>query len=290
MSNSIGTGSMASDLEALVEGPDGSIETNTPVNKMPNTHQPGLTEADLADKLEDTKPFEGLPDGEGIVDKTFEPLRDDQQDVLKSFGEITAELAESHQLTEQQTAFLAAQSEQIALTKQKLDEEYGNVDWERLRMENPGLYLSAQESYHAQYGQLQNQYQNIVGVHQRNAEMQQKAAESYASEQSILLTRLIPEWQSPETRQKESQQVRDFLRDSYGVKGEEIEQINDARVVKLARDALKWKQQLGQHAAKARKRKAQRASNKARAAQGGYQPGTPLRDSKSVADAILNKM
>lgn len=155
----------------------------------------------------------------------------------------TAEISnERKALAEQRNAFEAEKQQAIASFNERLkvlqelqdpepewdsDDPIGSMERQRAwDKKNKGVQAKLQEHYQ----ELQKQQQETA--FRRQQQMQQQAQ---------MLPELIPEWKDPTIAQRETGEIADFLR-SNGFTQEEINSVNDARLVKVLRMAAKGTQ------------------------------------------------
>lgn len=115
----------------------------------------------------------------------------------------------------------------------------GEQDLERLRHEDPEQYNSEWIRQQQIRQQLQQVDQAKQQQYQDWQRQQQEAQDRYLREQREQLPELIPEWRDQETAQKETKEIRDFLV-GLGFTEQEVGSVADARLVKMARDAMKY--------------------------------------------------
>lgn len=129
----------------------------------------------------------------------------------------------------------------IGITHNLLNERFGGINWEQLKLENP-------TEYNAKYIELQQHQQslhnafNALNTERQKEQLlaQQQLAERVKEENKKLVNK-IPEWADEAIAKKEQGQIRDYLKES-GFSPEEIGQIVDHRHVVILREALKARQ------------------------------------------------
>lgn len=132
-------------------------------------------------------------------------------------------------------------------------QEMGQVDWNRLRTENPAEYAALRLQYQERQNQLQ-QLKQAAAIRWENAKREQAEAleaqrrELLAKEAEVLVA-AIPEWRDSAVAQKEKAQIAEFML-SRGYALEQIERAL-AKDILLARDAMKY-QEMKQKAATAK--------------------------------------
>lgn len=119
--------------------------------------------------------------------------------------------------------------------------EFQTVDWNSLRVNDPGEYAARVQEFQTR----QQQLEQIKGASQQEAqrlqeEQQAKQSESYQAfvqkERDALLT-AIPAWQDQEVAKQETVKLRDFLKER-GFNDNEIGNAADHRIIKMAYDLM----------------------------------------------------
>lgn len=127
----------------------------------------------------------------------------------------------------------AAQLTQIL--EQQLMGELKDIDWNELRESDPGEYAAQKVRYSERTQEIQNLKQALSNNLQTATAEQ---SEKQLTEQREKLYGHIPEWTKDDVRKTESQEVAQYLRDSYGTTQEELDAMVDHRIVVLARKAM----------------------------------------------------
>jgi hypothetical protein len=129
--------------------------------------------------------------------------------------------------------------------KTNLLSEYTKLDWNRLRVENPGEYAAAVQDFNFRQSEI-DQITNAIGQEQ-NGVTQQMTAEQQAMQQEYVKSqadRVLeknPSWAKPEVFRKALSEMTDFAADAYGFTQEEFSNIQDARVLEVIKDAMKYR-------------------------------------------------
>jgi len=122
---------------------------------------------------------------------------------------------------------------------------YKDIDWNRLRVENPGEYAAAVQDFNFRNSEIER-IANVVGQEKQNIG-QQMTAEQIASQQEFiknqanLVIEKNPSWAKPEIFKKAMSELTDFANESYGFTQEEFSTIQDARIFELLKDAMKYR-------------------------------------------------
>lgn len=114
-------------------------------------------------------------------------------------------------------------------------------DWDTLYDTDPALAAKAERQWRKQLEQKQTQMQAVT---QEQARMQQlhqqrlqQAKSQFVDQQREALPDLIPEWRDAKVAAQEAGEIRNFLLTS-GFQEQDIEEMNSAMVVKMARLAM----------------------------------------------------
>jgi len=123
--------------------------------------------------------------------------------------------------------------------------DYKNVDWNRLRAENPGEYAAAVQDFNFRNSEIE-QIANAIneektGVTQQVTAEQQTQQAKYVQSQVERVLELNPSWSKPEVFKKALGEMTDFVNDAYGFTQEEFATVQDARLLELVKDAMKYR-------------------------------------------------
>ena len=129
--------------------------------------------------------------------------------------------------------------------EQQFTAQYKNVDWQRLRVENPAEYVAAQQDYQNLLAGLQQAKQVTIQQRAQIEQMQEaREQQEYAqriAQQAQLVLQHNPTWSNPGVRVAETSAMRKFLSESYGFADEELNAVNDYRQVSIIRDAMAYR-------------------------------------------------
>lgn len=190
---------------------------------------------DIADRLENVIEM-------GDDDPNNDLLSDDEESDTRAFDEITQDIFKGQKITQEQNERLTKEGRDIFENKMFLDERYNSVDWMALRQQDPAEYAALKNDFNMAYNNNQQRMQSLAGVSEELNRRSHVAADQYMEEQNNQLLNAIPAWRDNEIRDKETRLVKQFLKDEYGLTHEEIENIDDFRTIKMARDSLRNQQ------------------------------------------------
>lgn len=143
---------------------------------------------------------------------------------------------------EERAAFAKERAEKATAMEQHIETlarltlaDEQNIDWERLKAENPAQFVRLREQQAAR----------LAAIEQAQAEhskLQDEAAKKAIKENSELIASLITEWTDEKAATREKAEMRDYLTTSYGIKPEILDSLGrhegDAVLVALARKAM----------------------------------------------------
>ena len=134
----------------------------------------------------------------------------------------------------------------VEVLRDSLTEGFQNIDWNRLRVENPGEYAALQEDFKNRAGQID---QIIAAVNQeKQGQFQQKDQEqfqnfqAYVQEQYQRVVAANPEWKDSGKMAQEMSEIGRNAHEIYGITPQEFSMLIDARHVNILRDAIKFRQ------------------------------------------------
>jgi hypothetical protein len=129
--------------------------------------------------------------------------------------------------------------------KDTLMGSYKDVDWNRLRVDNPGEYAAMVQDFNLRNSEIE-QISNAVtnemqGIGQQMTAEQQAMQQEYIKAQADKVLEKNPSWAKPEVFKKALTDMTDFVADAYGFTPEEFGGIQDARMLEVIKDAMKYR-------------------------------------------------
>ena len=154
--------------------------------------------------------------------KEFHTTRD------QAYGELTTRLQGLNQL--------------IQLNEQSLLAEYNGIDWNALRMTEPGEWAALQQQFNQRALQIQ-QVKDLAGqesqrLTQEQQQQQQKALQDRAAGELQKMMADNPTWSDQTVMAKDIGEVGAFLRNQYGFTDQEIADNIDHRLMRMFKDAM----------------------------------------------------
>lgn len=126
----------------------------------------------------------------------------------------------------------------------QFQQEYGSVNWEELRRDDPAEYAALSQDYQKRQSELMQRdmmiQQSAQGIHQQEQQHNARKQAEYWQREEQAILKAFPSWHDPSVRRREGLAIREYLR-GEGFSDAEISKI-DHRAVKLARTAALHKQ------------------------------------------------
>lgn len=210
------------DEKALIVGEDGSVSFQTKVdgeiakvslNDLIKSHQ---TEAHVTRK---------------------------SQAVAEERKQFEAQVAQEVEALKHRANEIATVSQ---ILEAQLTSEFNSINWDQLRVENPGEYAAKQQELQNKANLIaQNKHRASLALNQQmqvnSGKMEQERAQRLQAEAEALTTAL-PEWNDPEVAQKQHSDMSKFLTDTYGFAENDVSAVEDHRLFLLALDAKKYRE------------------------------------------------
>lgn len=188
-----------------------------------------------------------IPMADGMEPMSLSELKD-------GYTEFTRTAEAGQQTLETERAAFEEQKKQAALTIQTqqqvpqeimelqvkaltISQQFQSYDWATLEKENPGEAALQKQNMATAYTQATQAYQEKVGEYQQG--MQKQRQEQNIQQREIMLHN-IPTWKDDSVRVADQTQMRVMLKD-YGYSDGDIDNLADARAMKMARDLWQLK-------------------------------------------------
>lgn len=140
---------------------------------------------------------------------------------------------------------LNSASNLVKMAETNLLAEFQSIDWDTLRMTDPGEWSALRQHYAERAGQI-----NEAKAHVQNGQQeltQEQLQEQERHKQDFLngeMTKMIadnPAWSDQTVMAKEVGEIGKFLFEAYGFKPEEVSNALDARLMRMIRDAQSFR-------------------------------------------------
>ena len=130
----------------------------------------------------------------------------------------------------------------IQLNEQTLLAEYNGIDWDSLRMTEPGEWAALQQQFNQRALQIQ-QVKDLAGqesqrLTQEQQQQQQKSLQDRAAGELQKMMADNPTWSDQTVMAKDIGEVGAFLRNQYGFTDQEIADNIDHRLMRMFKDAM----------------------------------------------------
>lgn len=122
--------------------------------------------------------------------------------------------------------------------------EYDNVDWDKLRNEDPAEYAAARSDYAVKANQMKSILEAInkdKATHQQEtAESANVARQAYLKTQYEKMVENNPAWSDENVLKAAHTEYKSFVQEQYGFGDAEWALVNDSRLIELIKDAKKY--------------------------------------------------
>lgn len=140
---------------------------------------------------------------------------------------------------------LSAAEKLTQMLHQNLVSEYSNVDWDLLRIQNPGEYAAKVADFQAKNQGIQAALASI-GSEQNQLTMQQtqEYQQNFARYLDFQFQKVIennPSWTDQETMRSNINEIGDIATKEYGISPEEFAMLNDYRHLEIIKDAIAYR-------------------------------------------------
>lgn len=126
--------------------------------------------------------------------------------------------------------------------------EYQQIDWNRLRVENPGEYAAAVQDFNLRNAELEQVLSTVNAERQelqvKQLEEQKAMFNEYLKGEAQKIVERNPEWVKPEVFKKAITEMADFVNDAYGFTMQEFNNIQDSRMLEVIKDAMKYRKSI----------------------------------------------
>jgi len=139
--------------------------------------------------------------------------------------------------TQQERQRYISQLEQLNNQSTKKLNEFKNVDWEKLKSDDPMEYMTKRDAYREFQDNLRLLKEEKDQVAKKQQEEQFKAFETAKQANYDDLIVRIPEWADPEKGQKVKQSVKEYA-ESKGFTEQELNMLIDARSIEVLHKAM----------------------------------------------------
>ena len=181
-------------------------------------------------------------------------------DLIRGYQTDKAVTLKSQAFAEERKEFEARTQEVVQEYKSKLENaeiltdflskqmksEFENLDWDRLRQENPAEYAAARQDYALRTQMLQEAQEAIIEEKKINQETEYK---KFVEQRNVFLKaqrdKMLannPSWNDQEKFNNDMKEIKTFLSNQYGFTDQDFAQVADARLIELVKDAKAFRQ------------------------------------------------
>lgn len=153
----------------------------------------------------------------------------------KQADQITQQLYQTYQQTTERLQRLDQLMQNLAT------EESESIDWNRLKVEDPALYLVKREEERELRARQQAIQQEAQKVQQQQAQLQAEAYQRLLQSEAQELARKLPEIADPKSGPKLKEKFVSVAAE-YGYTPQEVGTVVDHRALLVLRDAIKWRE------------------------------------------------
>lgn len=133
----------------------------------------------------------------------------------------------------------------LEYTKAQMLRDYQVVNWDNLRATNPAEYAAMVQDFNLKNTEFDNLLSALAQEKEKISGQQQeefkRSLESRNKEQMEITLRNNPEWNNPEKMKQAVSDLANFVVDSYGFTQQDFMSINDARIIEVLKDAMKFR-------------------------------------------------
>lgn len=123
--------------------------------------------------------------------------------------------------------------------------DYRDIDWERLRQENPAEYAAIKSDFSSKQTEFQTLYSAIEqSKNEEYTELQKTNVnkfQEYTKQQADKVLQNNPEWSNPEKLKDGISKIAKFVNEAYGFSEQEFYNVADARIIEVLKDAMKYR-------------------------------------------------
>ena len=253
-------------LEPAEEKPEGEKAAPTEEEESTEETQDESLEEETEEELEaDAEDESEESDEEEEVEELY-TLRVDGKEVEVSLNELlkgysrqsdytkkTQEIAEQRKQAEQLQQQYGSEIVQIQAERQQYMEslqnviqnsmpaieQFGNVDWNRLKDADPIEYVKKKEEFREAQEKVQGMQMQYQQAYEQEAYEAQEQFKTHVRSEHMKFAEMVPEWKEQESRKKLATNIRDYAL-KVGYSAEEVGQLADHRSLLVLMKAQKY--------------------------------------------------
>jgi hypothetical protein len=133
----------------------------------------------------------------------------------------------------------------ITYMNSQMLKDFESVDWQTLRVTNPGEYAATYEDFKIRQAEINKIFSAVTTekqeLIQQTDEQLQRARQAHFEQQAEIILQKNPEWSNAEKFKSTMSEFSNFVNDVYGFSPDEFASIADARVIEVIKDAYKYR-------------------------------------------------
>lgn len=150
--------------------------------------------------------------------------------------------AEKEALSEARQMYLQRLDAATRMLESQTEDAFADVDWDRLRVEDPGEFAAKKAEYLEAQQQKEQLQRERAKVQQEEYQAWREEVEKTVQAETEKLLEEVPEWKDEEKMVEGMQDLVQYATTTYGWAPEQLGQITDHRVVLALRKAMKYDQ------------------------------------------------
>ena len=172
-----------------------------------------------------------------------------QSDYTKKTQEIAEQRKQAEQLQQQygsEIAQIQAERQQYMESLQNVIqnsmpaiEQFGNVDWDRLKDADPIEYVKKKEEFREAQEKVQGMQMQYQQAYEQQAYEAQEQFKTHVRNEHMKFADIVPEWKEEKSRKKLATNIRDYAI-KVGYSAEEVGQLADHRSLLVLMKAQKY--------------------------------------------------
>ena len=172
-----------------------------------------------------------------------------QSDYTKKTQEIAEQRKQAEQLQQQygsEIAQIQAERQQYMESLQNVIqnsmpaiEQFGNVDWDRLKDADPIEYVKKKEEFREAQEKVQGMQMQYQQAYEQQAYEAQEQFKTHVRNEHMKFADIVPEWKEEKSRKKLATDIRDYAI-KVGYSAEEVGQLADHRSLLVLMKAQKY--------------------------------------------------
>jgi hypothetical protein len=171
----------------------------------------------------------------------------------KSYTQKTQKLAEQKKEFESIRDYAATEytkkledvTKLSAVLEQELVKDYAGIDWDTLRVHNPGEYAAMVQDFQIKQQRVAAVKQAIeqerIAEMQRGQQFQFQGTREYLEGEMHKILEKNPTWSKPENFKRDITEIKSFVAEAYGFNEDEFNNISDSRIFEVLKDAIAYR-------------------------------------------------